>query len=216
MANPNHDVDGHFSGFDRIAGGKGVGSFQLHPGTKWRGMTFPSARAAGKRNPKDKTGVSYGKNRPPCGRVARKEGKNVRCWDGADLSKARGGARTEAYSPEEVSLLGRPIFEAASPIDWQRVDDGIWAAPTDVGYTMLVMDESDDAESGDLPYGWYVYTEGNEEDPEYFGTSETAEVAKSMAAMAVEDMLARYAYVADPSPMESLADLLAPIFEGAN
>lgn len=57
--------------------------------------------------------LSFKKTADPCGREARRQGKNIRCWDGATIREALASysnalsrkIKNEEYSPDEVSVI---------------------------------------------------------------------------------------------------------------
>jgi hypothetical protein len=81
MGNPFHDRDdGKFTGAENHAS-KGGGSWAIGK----RKLKFTGKG-------KNKDGgllVKYGSTKHPCGRAARKKGKNIRCWDGSGGAGAR-------------------------------------------------------------------------------------------------------------------------------
>lgn len=77
MGNPFHDKDdGKFTGAKSSIDGKGGGSWAI-------GKTKLKYTGA-KKSKKGDLVVNFGSTKHPCGRAARKNGKDVRCWDGGE------------------------------------------------------------------------------------------------------------------------------------
>lgn len=103
MGNPFHDKDtGKLSGADQIAA-KGGGSWAI-------GKTKLKLVGKGK----DKKGgllVKFGSTKHPCGRAARADMKDTRCWDGKKgagfaIAKALGKkVRKEEFSAEDINVI---------------------------------------------------------------------------------------------------------------
>jgi hypothetical protein len=75
--NPFHDKDsGHFTGAKDSIDSKGGGSWAM-------GKTKLKYTGA-KKSKKGDLVVNFGSTKHPCGRAARKKGKDIRCWDGEE------------------------------------------------------------------------------------------------------------------------------------
>jgi len=211
MPNPWHDRRGKFSAYGDALKDGGSGSLQFAQNKKYLGvydLSLPrNTRGKRVKPAKDNIlGVAMGKQKPLCGRAARDAGKNIRCYEGLEKATIPGS---------DITLYGRPLFEAetdGSRLEWEVVEEGMWVALTDAGMELVVIDETGERDDNQ-PYGWYVLEDEEAEEPQIYGTAPSLQLAQAACALAVEDMVSRLAYIADPESLEyeSLASILEPV-----
>lgn len=113
--NPFHDKDGRFAGVEKTV---------KQSGGSWA-MGKRKLKFTGKG--KNKSGgldAKYGSTSHPCGRAAREQGKNTRCWDGQKLGKKEslaypGFALAEALR-RKMDGHRETIFDVSTKIELRR------------------------------------------------------------------------------------------------
>jgi len=234
---PFHDKAGHFTHDPaRVAGGEGSASYQISksarefPDERVKGVTYQTAKRIGKFNPKDKKfSFSSGKL---CGRLAREAGKDIRCFDGKDMSQSRKeyakqyrakkeagyaknradyvakGEAARAAATRSESLENTYMLFEAMDVEWEMLETGEFYAETGEGVDLLVVED----EEGVV---WAVLDPEDESDEGILESGDAVSVAeaKDKAALAVEAMLCQWGLIEDPDldAEESLSAILAPI-----
>jgi hypothetical protein len=107
-ANPFHDPrDGTFSNPERIVSTKGGSkSFQISKGNPLDRVSGSPKIGVDKKTGKKRAFIKWVSTMRPCGRVARRKGKDVRCWDGMDMQANRKAANYAERRKRKLESLG--------------------------------------------------------------------------------------------------------------